>query len=47
MEDSNIELVTDKSMYELVMEFINNDIVIKDIEQINNDLEKIFIESVN
>ena len=31
----------------LVMEFINNDIVIKDIEQINNDLEKIFIESVN
>lgn len=46
-EDCRIQLITEKNMYELVKALIRQNINIKDIEQISNGLEDIFIESVN
>ncbi len=46
-EDYRIQLISEKNMYELVKALISQNINIKDIEQISNGLEDIFIESVN
>lgn len=46
-EDYRIQLISEKNMYELVKALISQNITIKDIEQISNGLEDIFIESVN
>ncbi len=47
VEDCRIQLISEKNMYELVKALISQNINIKDIEQISNGLEDIFIESVN
>lgn len=47
VEDYRIQLISEKNMYELVKALISQNINIKDIEQISNGLEDIFIESVN